>query len=357
MEIKISSDESEGAFNEFIEDKLEDLVEQIINDGNLENIGDQGSDIIVEVDGITPPQFVYENEGEGGGSGGGGAGPGSGGGKMKFNLPFQKFMDLVASRLRLPNLTKEGQGSIKELSYEFKTYAPVGVLLDKKRTFKRALKTSVATGVYNPLEGKFDFMITRHDKRFKQPEIVEKPKYKAVVFYMGDISYSTYGERLELEKNMVNFIQNWLDYNYGPVNVEHRFFVHDSTAYEVTKEDFYNINNVGGTQAAPVFELVSKIAVSEYDPGSTNFYGFYFGDGELFDKDPKDIIDIIENDMRPYFNRIGLVEVIPSNISNLIKNARSKYPNDTIVRLADIKNKTQTVDVIKKLFGGVYAKH
>ena len=72
---------------------------------------------------------------------------------------------------------------------------------------------------------------------------------------------------------------------------------------------------------------------------------------------PKDIIDIIENDMRPYFNRIGLVEVIPSNISNLIKNARSKDPNDTIVRLADIKNKTQTVEVIKKLFGGVYAKH
>ena len=75
---------------------------------------------------------------------------------------------------------------------------------------------------------------------------------------------------------MVNFIQNWLDYNYGPANVEHRFFVHDSSAYEVTKDDFYNINNEGGTQAAPAFELVSKIAVSEYDPGSTNFYGFYY---------------------------------------------------------------------------------
>ncbi|PCJ58502.1 MAG: hypothetical protein COA79_13385 [Planctomycetota bacterium] len=356
METKINSDESEGAFNEFIEEQLEDLVDQIINDGNLNNIGDQGSDIIVEIDGITPPQFVYDNEGQGG-SGGAGAGPGGNGGKMKFNLPFKKLMELISSRLRLPNLTKEGQGAIKELSYEFRTYAPVGVLLDKRRTFKRALRTSVATKVYDPANGKFEFAISRKDKRYKQPEIVEKPKYKAVVFYMGDISYSTYGERLELEKNLVNFIQNWLDFNYGPKNVEHRFFVHDSSAYEVTKDDFYNINNAGGTKASIVFELVSQIATSEYDANSTNFYGFYFGDGELFDKDPKDIMEILENDMRPWFNRIGIVEVIPSNISNLIKNARSKYPNDSIVRLAEIKNKNQTVEVIKKLFGGVYAKH
>ena len=125
----------------------------------------------------------------------------------------------------------------------------------------------------------------RKDKRFRIPERVEKPKFNAVVFYMGDISYSTYGQRLVIEKRLVNFIQNWLDYNYGIGKVEHRFFVHDMEAYEVSEENFYKVSNVGGTQAAGVFDLVSQIAFNEYDLSSTNFYAFYFGDGELFEED------------------------------------------------------------------------
>ena len=41
----------------------------------------------------------------------------------------------------------------------------------------------------------------------------------------------------------------------------------------------------GGTRAAIVFDLVSQVAFNEYDVDSTNFYGFYFGDGELFNDD------------------------------------------------------------------------
>ena len=77
---------------------------------------------------------------------------------------------------------------------------------------------------------------------------------------MGDISYSTYGERLEMEKRLVNFIHQWLDFNYGAGNVEHRFFVHDVDAHEVAPSDFYKVANAGGTRASIVFELVSQIA-------------------------------------------------------------------------------------------------
>ena len=88
------------------------------------------------------------------------------------------------------------------------------------------------------------------------------------------------------------------------------------------KDDFYNVGNAGGTQAACVFDLVSSVALSEYDPNSVNFYGFYFGDGELFEDDPKEILGIISDRLRPYFNRIGVVEVLPSSYSNLIKNSK-----------------------------------
>ena len=186
---RISSDESEGAFNEFIDEQLSDLVEGILTDGDLTEFGDQGSDIIVEMDDIQPPTFVYGDDGRG--EGGGGTGPGRDGGKMRFSVPFNQLLELVAKKLELPDLKKEGKGKIKQVSFEFKTFGQLGIILDKKRTFKRALKTNVALGHYVPQEGRYDLLIQRRDRRFKLPERVEKPKYKAVVCYMGDISYST----------------------------------------------------------------------------------------------------------------------------------------------------------------------
>lgn len=346
---RISSGESEGAFNEFVESKLDELIEGIINSGDLGTFGDRGTDVIVEMDDIVVPTFSYGNEG-GAGQGQGNAGPGNQGGKIRFSLPFDRMMELIAIKLRLPDLLKESKGKIKELSYEFKTIGKHGVILDKKRTFKQALKTSVATKIYNPKENKLDVRIMQKDKRFRVPKRVEKPKYNAVVFYMGDISYSTYGQRLVLEKRLVNFIQNWLDYNYGAGKVEHRFFVHDMEAYEVSEDKFFNVSNVGGTQASGVFDLVSQIAFNEYDLESTNFYAFYFGDGELFEEDAKKIVEFVDVSMKTNFNRIGIVEVQPSQMSMLNKKITEKFYKDFVVRIAEIKSELEMSDVIKKLF-------
>lgn len=76
---RITSSESEGAFNEFIEDQLDELIEGIITDGDLSELGERGSDLVIEMDDITPPTFVYGQDGRGGG--GGGSGPGSDGGR------------------------------------------------------------------------------------------------------------------------------------------------------------------------------------------------------------------------------------------------------------------------------------
>lgn len=354
-DVKIDSNESEGAFNEFIEDQLSDIIDQIINEGDLDTLGGKGSDIIIEMDDITPPVFVYDSGG--GGGKGKGQGPGSDKDKLRFKLPFEKLMELIAEKLKLPRLTKEGKGKIKEFSLKFKTFGPIGVILDKKRTFKRALKTSVGMNIYKPEEGEYDIQIRRKDKRFKLPKRIEIPKYKAVVCYMGDISYSTYGERLELEKRLVNFIHNWIDYNYGAGNVEHRFFVHDVEGYEVRAEDFYNVSNAGGTYAAPVFDLIHKVAFNEYDVSSTNFYAFYFGDGEIFDDDVKAITQILTENISPIFNRVGIVEVKPSRFSKLNRSISDNFPPGSPIVFSKLEDKKQTIEVIKKIFGETHAKH
>jgi uncharacterized sporulation protein YeaH/YhbH (DUF444 family) len=349
-DVIISSDESEGLFNEFIQEQLDEILDEIVNRGDLDRLGDRGSDVIIEVDDIVPPTFVYGDE-SGGAGGAGGQGPGGEKGKLRFRVPFQAFMELVGQKLRLPNLVKEGEGRIKEVSYAFKTFGQVGVILDKRRTFKRALRSSVGLGTYRPAEGELVVQVRRRDRRFKVPQRVEKPRHRAVVFYMGDISYSTYGERLEMEKRLVNFIHQWLDFNYGAGNVEHRFFVHDVEAHEVVASDFYKVSNAGGTRASIVFELVSQIAFNEYDSKSTNFYAFYFGDGEVFEDDAKKIVEILGSEMRGNFNRVGIVEVKPSQFSYLNREIKRQFEKDDVVRMGTLRQRTETVEVIKNLFG------
>ncbi|HXV65256.1 MAG TPA: DUF444 family protein [Vicinamibacteria bacterium] len=349
-EITISSDESEGLFNEFIQDQLEEILDDVINRGDLDRIDDRGSDIIIEMDDIVPPTFIYGDDASGGG-GAGSQGPGSEKGRLRFRIPFHSFMELVGHRLRLPHLVKEGDGRIKEVSYSFKTFGQVGVILDKRRTFKRALRSSIGLRVYDPARGLTSVQVRRRDRRFKVPQRIEKPRYKAVVFYMGDISYSTYGERLEMEKRLVNFIHQWLDFNYGGGNVEHRFFVHDVDAHEVAPSDFYKVSNAGGTRAAVVFDLVSQIAFNEYDTTATNFYAFYFGDGEVFEDDAKKIVEILSEQMKASFNRIGIVEVKPSQFSYLNREIKRQFEKDPIIRMGTLRQRAETVEVIKSLFG------
>lgn len=348
----ISSADSEGAFTDFIDRYIEEGIKNIVNNIDERGMDVRGDEVVFEIDGICPPTFVYDRSGQGGGPGGIGKDPG----RLVFSLPFEKFMEIVGKELRLPNLIKEGDGKIMEMTERYKTFGPTGVILDKKRTFKRALKTNVALGNYDPENGKYDIWIRRRDKRFKLPVAEEKPKYSAVVFYIGDISYSTWGERLELEKKVVSFIEMWIDWNYGIKNVEHRFFVHDTDAHEVTQDQFYTVNNAGGTEAAPAFELCNTIAMNEYNPSTTNFYMFYFGDGEVFEFDARRINEIIKEDGLRIYSRIGVTEVKPSNHgawgSCLVDNIRPlELDHPKIVRVSKLFEKRKIFMTVKRLFG------
>lgn len=353
MTDRISSEESEGLFADFIDEKLSDMVEQAISEGELEPSAGDGSELIVEMDDIAPPQFTYGEPGGGGGAGAGG--PGDQGGKLRFEVPFDRFMELAAEKLSLPDLTREGRGKIKQVSYEFRTFGPTGVILDRKRTFRQALKHSIAIDEYRPDEGCCEVSIRRRDRRYRQTKRVERPRYRAACFYVGDISYSTYGDRLELEKRLLSFVHHWLDYNYGPNRVEHRFFVHDVEAYEVTPDEFYRVSNIGGTKASMAFDLVGRVARNEYDPTSTNLYCFYVGDGELMRHDAAEIVEIVGEDLRPAFNRLCITEIKPSAHSCLVNFMNRQFSDDRKVRCSVMHRKQDVVPTIRQMFGAARA--
>ena len=348
---RINSEESEGLFTDFVDEQLSDLVEQIINEGDTVRGAGDSSDIIVEMDDISPPSFTY-GEGQAGAGGQGAGEPGSDKGRLRFNLPFERFMELAARRLSLPDLTKEGKGRIKQISYQFKTFGPTGVVMDKRRTFKRAFKSSIGTAEYRPDQDRYNISIRRRDRRYKQSERVERPRYRAACFYIGDISYSTWGERLELEKRLLNFVHHWLDYNYGVGNVEHRYFVHDAQAYEVTADEFYTAGNIGGTEAAMAFDLLARVACNEYDPAITNLYAFYVGDGELMRRDAAEVVRIVAEQLHSALNRLCVLEIKPSASSCLADHVTREFTNDRVVKGLVVQRKEDIIDTIVKMFGG-----
>ena len=60
---------------------------------------------------------------------------------------------------------------------------------------------------------------------------------------------------------------------------------------------------------------------------------------------------IVEEQMVPIFNRLGVVEVQPSRSSHLNTKISNRFRRDKIVRLGELKHKKDTIEVIKKLFG------
>ena len=126
--------------------------------------------------------------------------------------------------------------------------------------------------------------------------------------------------------------------------------MHDVEAYEVTADQFYQVSNIGGTKAAPVFDLVANIAFNEYDTITTNFYGFYVGDGELFGNDARDIGEILQQRFQPMFNRLALVEVQPGSMSCLNTEVTKVFGNDRVIRTGELKTRKQIVKVIRQMF-------
>ena len=74
VEHVIDSAESEGAFAEFLDEYAQHHFDDMVNNGEISDAGPRGSDIVIEMDEITPPTFTYGDPSSGGGAGGMGPG-------------------------------------------------------------------------------------------------------------------------------------------------------------------------------------------------------------------------------------------------------------------------------------------
>src|SRR5207302_9613029 len=164
-------------------------------------IGKKGKDLVsIPLPQIELPQFRYGQKGSGGvgqgegdpgqpltapqGEGEPKAGDQPGGHILEVDLTLEELAEILGEELTLPRIEPRGKKNIVTTKDKYTGIRQAGPesLRHFKRTFKRAMKRQIASGVYDldkPL-----VVPIRDDKQYRSWKEVHKPGNVACSFYM-----------------------------------------------------------------------------------------------------------------------------------------------------------------------------
>ena len=165
MILKIEKDHQR--FRQIVKGRIRDDLRKFLTKGEL--IGKEGKHLIsIPVRGIELPHFRYGDNSGGVGTGDGKEGdvvgkgkPGNGKGQggteagqhiMEVDLSLDELADILAEELKLPRIDPKGKHRITTVREKYSSLRRVGPesLRHFKRSFKEALKRSIASGDYDP---------------------------------------------------------------------------------------------------------------------------------------------------------------------------------------------------------------
>ncbi|MDD9952122.1 MAG: DUF444 family protein, partial [Zetaproteobacteria bacterium] len=193
-------------FHRIVRGKIKQELKKFVSSGDL--VARQGKkQITVALPRIELPKFAFgDGQGSGVGQGEGEVGdttqdgqpqPGQGEAgdtpgehSLEVDVTLDELADMLSEELMLPNIEEKGQKSIKQehIRYSGITRQGPESLHHFRRTFKEALKRSIASGEYDP-EDPIVIPI-RDDKRYRSYSVVQEPVANAVMIYMMDVSGS-----------------------------------------------------------------------------------------------------------------------------------------------------------------------
>ena len=247
-------------------------------------------------------------------------------------MTLSEIAETIIKDRKLPYLKPKGYGAAKEKSIKWNTKSKVGIDLDINATIINAIKRVGAE-----IGDKFDLetdeglnalldqvAIEEQDKVFISWREIEKPQVSVAIIYKMDVSGSVTDEMKEKVRKAARWLSIIIQYQFGLVRAELRgdkfsnehfgegveevFIIHDSSAKEVTEEEFYTTRENGGTQISSAYELEEKIINERYDPDTWNIYSFYFGDGDNWGDDTPHSIDLMKR-LAERVNEVGYVQV------------------------------------------------
>jgi len=239
-----------------------------------------------------------------------GSGPGNGGGgedDFEFTLTREEFLDLFFEGMALPNFVKKSLKKSFSFARQRAGYTRDGIpaQMSVKKTFENAIARRIASRAEDP--DKKPAYLDDVDLRYKNFIMVPKPDKRAVMFCILDVSGSM-GEREKLiAKKFFLLLHLFLEKTYRQVDLI--FIKHHTEASEVDEDDFFYSRETGGTLVSSALKLVTEIMDDRYDTSSTNFYIAQASDGDNWDEDNAECINLLENKILPNVQYMSYINI------------------------------------------------
>ena len=366
MSLKIDQDHSR--FRGIVRGKIRQNLRRYISQGEM--LGRKGKDVVsIPIPQIDIPRFTFGEKQRGGtGQGEGDIGDGIGGqeaegdgtgqaGKdpgehlLEVDVTLDELADILGEELELPAIENKGKSRIISHKSSYTGIRRVGpeALRHFKRTYKEALRRSIASGIYNPAMP----IVVPHneDKRYRSWREDLEPVANAVIVYMMDVSGSMGDEQKEIVRIESFWIDTWLRRQYK--GLESRYIIHDAVAREVDRETFFRTRESGGTMISSAYRLCSQLIDQHYPSDEWNIYPFHFSDGDNWSMDDTlTCIEILKKDVLPRVNVFSYGQVeSPYGSGQFIKDLREHFGTDERVVTSEIRDRDAIVGSIKDFLG------
>ncbi len=355
-------EEDHKRFNEIVKGRIKEDFKKYIT--HEEMVGKSEKDFVkIPVSKIKIPKFVYgpkESGGVGQGEGQEGekapgqgqeAGDAAGEHKIEVELEIEELAELLGKELELPRIKPKGARKIESFENRYTNVSDQGPkgLHHFKKTYKEALKRSIANGSYDSEDP--IIIPVKADFRYKAPKKVPKPATNAVVIYMMDVSGSMGEEQKKIVRMESFWINMWLKHNYK--GLEARFVIHDAAAKEVDEETFFKTSESGGTLISSAYKKALEIMDKDYSGDNWNIYLFHFSDGDNWSNDDTMLCkDIIKKEFTKKANLFGYGQVESKYGSGqFIKDIKEDFKDNEVVVCSPIKDKSEIVKSIKDFLG------
>lgn len=358
LPIRIQKDHQE--FLDVVAGKLRKELQKRIKTFSLGRMRAKGGMVPVNIPYIDLARFRYGKPDKGIGRGPGkpgdvighdpkkGKGKGKGAGQghaegFEVMVDLEYIIQFMKEELQLPNLKPKPNPTFEEVKKRYNSESRTGpaALLNRRRTYRNALKRQMATGNYTKmlLPGYLEpvpmIIPIRDDFRYRTFTEFKIPASNALIVFGRDGSGSMGADKCEIISDMAYWIQLWISHFYK--RTERIYLWHDTECEEVDEETFYQRRYGGGTQCSSCPKKLAELLKNRYPVHQYNVYFFYFTDGENWhDDDPVFVKSLKEDLGHDRINFIGITQVKSWNYAGSLGHSVDKaiadsfYPPDFV---------------------------
>jgi len=274
----------------------------------------------------------------------------------EVEITLDELANYLFDSLELPELERKQLKKLMSERPKRKGYRNQGIRprLDKKQTVRRMLKRKMIAKRGEEEESE-EFPFRESDLRYKHIKQQNKHHSSAVLFFVMDISGSMTQEKKYLSRSFFFLLYHFIRSRYE--HTELVFVAHDSSAYEVTEDQFFTRGSSGGTMVSSALHMIEDVISKRFHPNSWNIYMFQCSDGDNWPGDNAKVLASLER-LQHLCQFMGYCEVEPSEeaIRWLDKDSGiyALYTGCEISNLktAKITNRSEIWPAFRGFFGG-----